>query len=47
MGGYFSSPSAGGIDNFHSLTALDIDQKPVSFDSFKGQVVLVSNVASK
>lgn len=46
MGGFFSTPSSE-IKSFHELNAKNIDLEPVSFDRFKGQVVLVSNVASK
>ena len=46
MGGLFAKPQAS-VDNFHGLSALDIDKNTVDFARFKGQVVLVSNVASK
>mmetsp|Transcript_5994 Transcript_5994/g.10810 ORF Transcript_5994/g.10810 Transcript_5994/m.10810 type:complete len:124 (-) Transcript_5994:782-1153(-) len=35
------------IKSFHELKALDIDKQEVDFSSFKGQAVLVVNVASK
>jgi glutathione peroxidase-family protein len=46
MGGFFSAPKTEAT-NFHQLSALDIDKKPVDFASLEGKVVLVSNVASK
>lgn len=46
MGGFFSAPKTE-TTNFHQLSALDIDKKPVDFASLEGKVVLVSNVASK
>ena len=33
--------------SFYDLSAKDIDGNDVSFDKFKGKVVLVTNVASK
>jgi len=35
------------IRDFYQLKALDIDKNEISFEQFKGQVVLVTNVASK
>jgi glutathione peroxidase len=33
--------------SFHELSAKDIDGNDVSFDKFKGKVVLITNVACK
>lgn len=33
--------------SFYELSAKDIDGKTVSFDKFKGKVVLITNVASR
>lgn len=42
----FSTPRSE-VQNYHALSALDIDKQNVDFSSLNGKVVLVVNVASK
>jgi hypothetical protein len=46
LSGLFSSPSSEAT-TYYQLEALDIDKKAFNFESLKGKVVLVSNIASK
>jgi Glutathione peroxidase len=46
ISGLFSSPTTK-VSTYHQLKALDINRNQFNFESLKGKVVLVANVASK